>query len=204
MERNPLKRIGVYGGGFDPVHIAHLILAQTALESLSLDRVVFIPSGGVAHYKNESNVASGIDRLEMLRLAAESNPRFEICGYEVDQGKFCYTIDTLRHLRDEVYQDAEIILLAGEDWKDRLTTWKDGDKLLEEFSVAIFSRPGFQERDDANSFAKAGRIRHVSMPLIDISSSDIRDRRRKGLSIEYMLPSPVYDYIEDKDLYRSC
>ncbi|MEW6235952.1 MAG: nicotinate-nucleotide adenylyltransferase [Candidatus Omnitrophota bacterium] len=201
MERIPLKRIGVYGGGFDPVHIAHLILAQTALESLSLDRVIFIPSGGVAHYKNESNVASGEDRLEMLRLAAESNPRFEICSYEIEQGKFCYTIDTLRYLRDEVFPDAEINLLTGEDWKNRLKTWKDGDKLLQEFCVAIFSRPGFQKQNDGQSSAEAERICHVDMPLIDISSSDIRERRRKGLSIEYMLPRAVYRYIEEKGLY---
>ena len=198
---NP-QRIGLYGGGFDPIHIAHLILAETAVETLQLDRLIFMPSGGTVHYKKDSNIACGADRVEMARLATASNPKFEVASYEIDQQQFCFTLDTMRYLRSNHPQGTEIILLVGGDWKDKLSIWKGGDRLVREFTVALFSRPGF-EHDTQLWFPSTGeKILHVAMPLIDISSSAIRERIRNGLSIRYWVPDPVFHYIEEHRLYR--
>jgi nicotinate-nucleotide adenylyltransferase len=196
------KRIGFYGGGFDPIHIAHLILAQTAVETLGLDQVLFMPSGGVAHYKKDSNIASGADRLEMARSATASNPRFAVSAYEIEQKQFCYTLDTLRHLRSLHPPETEIILLIGGDWKSKLSTWKGGDTLAQEFTVALFSRPGFQYETRLHYPADGDKILFVDMPLMDIASSKIRERIRKGLSVEYLVPEAVRNYIEAHGLYR--
>ncbi len=196
------QRIGFYGGGFDPIHIGHLILAQTAIESLDLNRVILMPTGGSPYYKEQEKRASGSDRLAMARLAAASHPKIEVSSYEVDSERFCYTIDTLRHLKSESPPGSEIILLVGGDWKDKLPYWKDGDRIVEEFTTAIFSRPGFlRELSPEKSEEESGRILYLSMPLIDISSSTIRERVKKGLSIQFFVPDPVREYIERHGCY---
>lgn len=199
------RRVGVYGGGFDPVHIGHLVLAQYALESLPLERVLFVPSGGVAYYKPGQHPVSGADRLEMLKRAVDGLPGFEICEHEIAQGRFCYTIDTLRHLRNEYPAGTELILLVGGDWKDKIPTWKEGDKLVREFSVAIFPRPGFPLVDEPSGKGETPSESHqylFDMPTIDISSTLIRERVRQGLPIRFMVPEAVEAHIREKGLYR--
>lgn len=203
MNQPITDRIGIFGGRFDPIHIGHLLLAQTALEELNLSRIIFLPSGGHAHYKEEDrNVASGPDRLEMARLAVASNPRFEACDYEINQSQFCYTIDTLRWFQQQFPPGTEIFFLVGGDWKDKIPTWKDGDLLMREFTIAFFSRPGFQHETHLQYDPQGKRILYVDMPLIDISSSMIRERVKTGKSIQYRVPDPVRWYIETKGLYQ--
>lgn len=197
-----MKRIGFYGGRFNPIHYAHLVLAQTALEELGLDRVLFIPSGGRACYKTEDDVAPGADRLEMVRLAIASNPRFEVSSFEINRKEFSYTIDTLRHFRDGLLSGSEIVLLAGGDWLNKIPSWKDGNLLLQEFSVAIFSRPGDNREANLNIIQQSKDVRYVDMPLIDISSSLIRERIRKNLPIQYLTPDTVCRFIDERGLYR--
>ena len=194
-------RIGVYGGGFDPVHLGHLILAEHALQELPLDRVLFVPSGGKAYYK-DGCPASGPDRLEMLRLALQGQPQFEICGYEVEQQQFCYTIDTLRHLRALYPDDSEIILLAGGDWIEKIPGWKEGERLMQEFSIAFFPRPGFEKLNPQCAPNPSAKIYILHMPLVDISSTQIRDRLRQGQPIDDLVPASVKHYIETHGLYR--
>lgn len=201
MKQNPPQKIAIYGGSFDPVHLGHLILAQTALEDLGLDRVILVPSGGQAYYKTESNHASGPDRVEMIRLATGGSPQIEVSSFEVDQGRFCYTIETLRHYRDLLPPGSEITLLVGGDWKDRILTWKEGETILHEFQVAVFSRPGFEHETQMQPDEGENMI-YLHMPLIDISSTDIRTRIRAGRSIQYRVPEAVENYIEKKELYR--
>lgn len=195
------NRIGVYGGGFDPVHNAHLTLAKTALDTLGLERVLFVPSAGQAHYKSESNVASGEHRLAMLELAFGEDERLQASDFEIRQGRFCYTINTLRAFREDE-PDAELILLIGGDWKEKLYTWKEGDRIPREFSVALFSRPGSDVKTDLDPGDSEETIYSVEMPLLDISSSDIRRRIREGLPFEDKVPPAVSDYIKTHNLYR--
>lgn len=194
-------KIALYGGGFDPIHLAHLILAQTAVEALGLDKVIFMPSGGIAHYKSESNLASGPDRVEMIHRAIFGNPAFQVSSYEVDQRQFCYTVDTLRYLRETNPEGSEIFLLVGGDWKNRIATWKEGESILREFKVGVFPRPGYAQDEDRCIGSKSAPI-VVDMPLIDISSSEIRRRIREGKSVRYRVPEAVEEYIRERGLYR--
>lgn len=195
------QRVGVYGGGFDPVHNAHVLLAQTALKALSLDRVLFVPSAGQAHYKKVSNLASGEHRLAMLNLALENEPALQASDIEIKQEAFCYTIDTLRTLRNE-NPETDLILLIGGDWKEKLYTWKEGEKIPQEFSVALFSRPGADVETNLAPADPSERIYTVKMPLMDISSSNIRERLREGQPITGMVPDAVCEYIQTNQLYR--
>lgn len=195
------QRVGVYGGGFDPVHNAHLLLAKTALSVLELDRVLFVPSTGQAHYKKVSNVVSGEHRLAMLNLALADEPALEASDIEIKQKSFCYTIDTLRTLRSE-NPEADLILLIGGDWKQKLHSWKEGAKIPREFAVALFSRPGFDVETKLTPDDPKERIYTVKMPLMDISSSAIRERLGEGKTIDEMVPSAVAEYIQYHHLYH--
>ncbi|MGC9328660.1 MAG: nicotinate-nicotinamide nucleotide adenylyltransferase, partial [Candidatus Hinthialibacter sp.] len=128
--------------------------------------------------------------------AIASHPRFTVSSYEISRPEFSYTYDTLRLLRETQFSNAQLILLVGGDWSHKIPTWKEGARLLDEFETAVFSRPG------AAPPLQGKNIRSVAMPLIGISSSMIRDRIRKGLSIHYFTPPPVRRYIEDHGLYR--
>ncbi len=196
------QRIGLYGGGFDPIHIGHIVLAQTAIEKLKLDRVIFMPSGGQAHYKDESNIASGADRVAMARLAAGSDPRMEVSSYEAEQAHFIYTIDTLRYIQTSYPEGTEIFLLVGGDWKNNMSAWKDGDILIREFKVVVFSRPGFDDTPQESPDTSDDLIRYESMPPTDLSSTTIRNRIRQALPIDGMVPDSVRDYITEHGLYR--
>ena len=195
------QRIGIYGGRFNPVHTAHLVLAQTAIDKLSLDRVLFLPSSGRACYKDEGDVAPASHRLEMLRLAISENPQFELSAYEADREEFSYTVDTLRHFKKNDLAGSHIILLTGGDWISRIPTWKEGDQLLQEFDIAIFSRPGSKIVHDAEETPNP-RVQYIEMPLLDISSSLIRQCIKDGQSISGLTPDQVQNYIEKHGLYR--
>ncbi len=195
------KRIGIYGGRFNPVHTAHMVLAQTALDKLLLDRVIFVPSGGRTCYKDEGEVAPAAHRLEMLRLAITANPRFELSSYEAEREDFSYTVDTLRHFQKNELAGCDIILLTGGDWISRIPSWKEGDKLLQEFDIAIFSRPGSNIGADGVNMPNP-RVQYVEMPLLDISSSLIRQRIKDGLPVTDLTPDLVQEYIKENELYR--
>lgn len=195
-----MTKLGFFGGAFDPIHNAHLHLAEHAYQSLLLDEVLFMPSGGQPYYKTEHEPASPRHRYEMVKAAVEENPHFKVSEYEVSQEKFCYTIDTLRHLRSVYPPGSEIILLAGEDWREKIPEWKEGDKLLQEFKVAFFSRP--VEEENQNRIYKHENVMYVDMPELDISSTEIRERIEAGQSIDDLVPEAVKRYIEARGLYR--
>lgn len=203
MPQSSPRRIGVYGGGFDPVHNGHLRLARTARDVLPLDQVVFMPSGGQAHYKQESNIAGGDQRVEMLRLAIDDEPGLAVSAYEVEQGRFCYTYETLCHLRDHLPAGSEVVLLTGGDWKDKLHTWKYSEELLREFTVALFSRPGYEHETHLQPESPRRRIIYVDMTPIEASSSDIRRRIREGRPYAHLVPPAVKQYIEANQLYQA-
>lgn len=202
MAAESLKRIGVYGGGFDPVHVGHMHLASTALRVLSLDQVLFVPSAGQAHYKDISNIASADHRVTMLKLAIGEEPRFSVCTREVDHGKFCYTIDTLRALRETFPEGSELILLVGGDWKDRFHMWHEGDKLVREFTVALFTRPGSDHPTKLEYEPGEERILYVQMPPVEAASSKIRAGIAAGDDVSDKLHPSVWDYIQHHGLYK--
>lgn len=189
-------RIGIYGGSFDPIHYGHLLLAESAREQLNLDKVVFVPAA-IAPHKRGQESAPATARIEMLKLAISGNAALEVSLLEIDRGGVSYTVDTLTALRD-AHPDAELILLVGGDTLADMPNWKDPEQIVKIARLAVVDRPG-------SSFEQitlpGAEILHVSMPLIDLSSREIRNRVARGESIRYWLPRAVEQYILHSNLY---
>ena len=189
-----VERVGVFGGTFDPIHTGHLISAQAALEELNLDRIVFIPAALSPHKTNLPPNVSSEDRVEMMRLAIDGEPRFSIDDRELLREGPSYTIDTMRSLLDD-YPGVRFIYLLGADHLQKLETWHEISELKNLVDFAVFTRSRGDEVQD-DEFLVVRRI-------IDISSTEIRERLAKGASVRYFLPSTVYDYVMTHDLYKS-
>jgi len=189
-----VKRVGLFGGTFDPIHLGHLILAQAALEELDLDRLVFIPAE-VSPYKKEHppHVTPG-DRLEMIRLAIDGESRFSVDDRELQREGPSYTIETVRSLMGD-YPGVRFIYLIGADNVADLSGWQESDELKSLIDFAVFTRADTRE-EKMSDFPLIRR-------RIDISSTEIRERLAKGHSVRYFLPPFVQDYITTHRLYRS-
>ena len=185
-----MLRLGLYGGSFDPVHHAHLILARQALEDLKLDRVIFIPAAE-SPFKPGSTVASAAQRLEMLRLATQDEPAFAVDSLEIDRKPPSYTIHTARMYKAHHPKD-KLIFLVGEDHLASLPKWNDFDELTQLVNFAILSRSDLPLRADYP----------VVRRRFDLSSTEIRHRVANNLPISYLVPKNVVRYINEKHLYR--
>ncbi len=190
-------RIGMLGGTFNPIHLGHLVLAQECWMRFSLDRVVFIPSYVPPHKAVEEEV-SAADRLEMVRLSLEGDDRFKVSSYEIDKEGTSYSIETIEHFKDEYDPDAELFFLTGSDSAGVLSTWKEVDRILDLTTFIIATRPGWSPEGPYS-----GRVMCIALPLIDVSSTMIRDRIKKGEPIDYLVPVPAVRYIRRKSLYSS-
>ena len=201
----PIARVGVLGGTFDPVHLGHLILADEAREALALDRLLLMPAAQPWR-KSEREVTAAHHRLAMLRLAVADNPAFDVSTIEIDRGGPTFTVETLAALRAEMAAAAELVFLLGEDALLDMPHWRDPAGILRLARLGVAARPGGPPIDvDALERALPdlrARVEVVPMPLIDISSTDIRRRVREGRSIRYLLPRPVQEYIAEHGLYR--
>ncbi|MGO8702426.1 MAG: nicotinate-nucleotide adenylyltransferase [Candidatus Brocadiia bacterium] len=204
-----MKKLGVLGGSFNPVHLGHLVLAETAREALGLDGVIFIPAKLPPH-KRAAPLASGADRLAMVRLAVAGNPAFSASDIELRRPGISYTVDTVRALREKLGAGVQIYFLIGMDTVAELTAWREVARLARLCRFVPLSRPGHANADAAALERAVGRLparailkRAVAMPLIGISSSEIRRRVAEGRTIRYLVPDPVAAYIRRKRLYGS-
>ena len=203
--------LGVLGGTFDPIHIAHLALAQEAAESLGLERVLFIPAGSPPH-KPGVAISAGADRLAMVMLAIAGNDRFEASRLELDRDGPSYTVDTLEALaasrRSEGTGGAgELTLILSADAFLGLRSWHEPHRVLELARLAVAPRDGYPEAGPeflATHFPdQADRAVFLDGPRIRLSASSLRDRAVAGRSLRYLVPDAVAAYIGDHDLYRS-
>ena len=185
----PASAIGILGGTFDPVHKAHLAMAQAALDALKLDKVLFIPTGS-PKYRNPAT-ASGDDRAAMLRLALQGNKKFSIDERELQPGASGYTVDTLQALRSEL-KDAELYLLMGADQHEKLGSWHRPQELARLAKIAVFARPGIELKEKAQL---------IPMERLPISASDVRARAQRGEDISALVPPAVANYIARHRLY---
>jgi nicotinate-nucleotide adenylyltransferase len=178
-------------------------LAEEAREQLGLEQVLFVPAGQPWR-KAGRRISKVEDRLAMLRLAVEENPAFEVSDLEVSRLGPSYTGETLASIRTE-HKDAEIVFILGEDALSDLPNWRDPDRIVELAVLAVARRPNDSRVDrDLELMAIApGREVWLSMPRIDISSSEIRERVKKGLSVRYRVPDAVEAYIREHALYRN-
>ncbi len=200
-------RIGVFGGSFDPVHIGHWWIAEAALEALSLDQIRWIPAA-TSPLKPEGPIASAEDRLEMLRLATSGSDQHLIDDREIRRGRLSYTVDTIDDLRSE-YPGAEIMLVVGSDSLATIGQWHRPEKLLRDAILAVVRRAGDPELDFSVLDGLVGQERielirrsEIITPMIELSSSDLRQRLAQKRSIRYRTPRAVEAMIQAKGLYR--
>ena len=185
-------RLGVFGGSFDPVHVGHLAIAHAALESVPLDRVLFVPARR-SPLKDRGPVASEADRLAMLERAVTGEPRFAVSRAELDREGPSYTVDTLAGLAGS----DELFLILGSDAIADLPRWKDPERITELATLVVADRPGAPKRvGDAP-------IVTFDAPRLDISSRELRARAARGLSLRYLVPESAWTYIEARGLYRA-
>ncbi len=210
--------LGVFGGTFDPIHVAHLALAQEAAESLGLERVLFVPAGSPPH-KPGVAITPGAHRLAMVQLAIAGNERFEVSRLELDRDGPSYTVDTLQTLaRDRVPEGGagisgiaaiagEMTLILSADAFLGLRSWHEPRRVLELARLAVAPRDGYPDAGPeflAVHFPDlANRAVFLDGPRIRLSASALRDRAAAGRSLRYLVPDAVAAYIGDHGLYRN-
>ena len=197
-----MKRIGIFGGTFDPIHTGHLIMAENVKEQVHLDTVLFVPSGNPP-LKDNSGVSPAEVRAEMVRLAISSNSSFGISDVEMKTpaGEKSYTVNTLLKLREEYSaEQVKFYLIIGMDQLIDLHKWKDPGKLFMLSEVVVINRPGYLIQQVENDYGR--QCIYVPVPNIDISSTDIRFRIQEKRSIRYLVPDAVEEYIKENQLYK--
>ena len=187
-----MKQIGLFGGTFDPVHAGHLIIAQSVLEELGLDTVLFIPSAHPPH-KQSDIMFSPEERFSMLARAIQGNPRFRVSDIEMNRQGPSYTIDTIREIKSTLSADTALSFIIGRDNIFEISAWKEPLAIIGECRIIVADRP-VGAADPIPDWL-ADSIVPVRVPLIEISSSDIRARIRTGRSIRYLVPDAVHDMI---------
>ena len=191
-------KICLFGGTFDPPHIGHLLIAQTVCEAEGFDKVVFIPAN---RSPNKKVATLQKDRVDMLELAVEGNPNFEISDLEIRRGGVSYTIDTLKAFKEElVDKNDEISYLIGSDSLLDFKNWKEPKEIIEKSNVIVAIRPGFRP-SDIPSWLLHG-VHFANIPRFEISSSNIRKRWAEDKTIRYMVTLPVWEYINKHNLYN--
>lgn len=198
-----MAAIGILGGTFDPIHWGHLILAEQARETFSLDKVLFIPAASPPH-KSGAAVSDASCRFEMVSLAIEGNEAFEASRIELDRPGISYTVDTVREIRASIGSECGLYLLVGADEARDFMSWRDPYKIQEMAGIVVANRPGVSEQDLCRALPKdfADRLIRLNMPSVDICSTDIRERAAEGRSIRYLTPDSVIYYIRSTGLYR--
>lgn len=200
-----LTRVGLLGGSFDPIHVGHLHIARQAYDRLGLERVVFMPAGQPPHKLGQA-MTDPEQRFEMVRLAVAGEPRFSISRIDLDRPGPCYSVDTVRLLQEAWGSEVRIYFLIGADSLADLPTWYQPRRLLELCKVVAMGRPGYDVDLDAlnRRFPGAPPVAFMEhVPLVGVSSTEIRRRVAKGRSIEGLVPPAVAAYIEAQGLYHA-
>ena len=193
-----LVKIGFLGGSFDPVHFGHLLAAQDAYEQYQLDRLIFVPAAQAPLKPNDVQ-SSAEERLAMLRAATEWDHRFEICDIELRRGGVSYTIDSARYFR-ALYPKDDLYWVIGGDQLPNLHLWKDITELAKLVEFIFLERPGYPSKEGPN--IPGLRLHRCDGHLLAISSTELRERSRRKLSLDYFIPHKAIVYIQDHSLYR--
>jgi len=198
-------RLGVMGGTFDPIHIAHLAIAEEVRVRLALDRVLFVPAR-VSPLKVGNTHATGDDRYRMVELAIVDNAGFQASRLELDRSGPSYTVDTLASLRKAYGDEAALYFIMGMDALEALPYWRHPDQIVRLARLVVIARPGYEADWVALERAIPG-LREATEVIdtlrLDISSSELRERVRQGMPIRYLVPAPVEAYIREHRLYQS-
>jgi nicotinate-nucleotide adenylyltransferase len=195
--RARVRRVGIMGGTFDPIHHGHLVAASEVASRFDLDEVVFVPTGQ-PWQKGDEKVSAAEDRYLMTVIATAANPRFAVSRVDIDRGGPTYTVDTLRDLRKVYGPDAELFFITGADALDKILSWKRVDEAFEQAHFIGVTRPGFELSDD---HLPDHTVSLVQVPAMAISSTDVRARVAAGQPVWYLVPDGVVQYIAKRHLY---
>ncbi|MEI7714624.1 MAG: nicotinate-nucleotide adenylyltransferase [Mycobacterium sp.] len=197
-----MRRLGVMGGTFDPIHYGHLVAGSEVADLFELDEVVFVPSGQPA--QKTRPVTAAEDRYLMTVIATASNPRFSVSRVDIDRAGPTYTRDTLRDLH-ATYPDSQLFFITGADALASILTWQGWDELFELASFVGVSRPGYELRRDHVTEVLGelsdDALTLVEIPALAISSTDCRRRAEEGRPLWYLMPDGVVQYVSKRRLY---
>lgn len=196
------RRVGILGGTFDPPHLGHLLLARWAAIELRLDRVLFVPAGRPPH-KARAARSNAAHRLAMTRLALRGNEGFAVEPLETRRRGPSYTVDTVRTLAAR-WPEAKLHLIMGADMFATFETWREPQAIAERAVIAVLVRPGTPRPRATRAAARGREVVRLTNPGLPISSSALRARARRGLSLQGFVPDPVARYIERHALYRTA
>lgn len=190
-----MKRIGILGGTFNPIHIGHLVIAQTACEHLGLSRVIFVPSNLPPH-KSSRLVVDGKQRYAMIKLAIKNNKQFRLSKFEISREGKSFTIDTVKYFREKYGTDTKLYFIMGSDTYATLDMWRDITEISKLVTFAAIHRPG--EHSPKHKI----KAKQIWAPGLDIASTQLRNKLRDRKAIRYIIPDEVLDYIKQHRLYR--
>lgn len=193
-------KIGLFGGTFDPIHIGHLIIAETVKDTLKLDKIIFIPAANPPH-KLGKRITDSRHRLSMIQMAIVDHKDFQLSEIEIAHKSSSYSTETVQLFLD-LYPSDELLFLIGGDSLKELHTWHEPDRLLKMIKIVVVQRPGINLKKVSSCFLD--QVIFVDAPLIGISSSNIRQNILEQRSIRYLVPDSVADYIHENKLYNKC
>lgn len=198
------KRVLIFGGTFDPIHNGHLIACRSLAEGLGIDRVILIPSG---KHPFKHDITSPEMRMKMVEAAVEDEPLFEVCDCEFNREGFSYSADTAEWIKIDLHRKMEeVYWMIGADNVTKIPKWYKAEEFVRQVRFAVANRQTDNKKFEGTyiekDIMKIMHVEYVDTPIIEISSSMIRERVKQGKSIKYLVPEPVEEYIRDNDLYK--
>jgi len=199
------KKIGILGGSFNPIHIGHILMCRYTYEQLDLEKVYLMPNEKPPHKKDQAMLAAD-HRLNMCKLVQKNNDFLETISVEIGNDKTHYTIETMEHLLENKFKNYEIYFIVGADSILQIETWREYEKLFQLINFVCIMRPSYNEETVENKISSLEQqynitIERIEMPLIGLSSTNIRNRIMEKKSIKYMLDSDIIDYIHSNSLF---
>jgi nicotinate-nucleotide adenylyltransferase len=194
-----MKKIGLFFGSFNPIHIGHLILANYILENSNMDELWFVVSPQNP-FKDKKSLLTDHNRLDMVQLAVKNYPKMRASNVEFSLPKPSYTIDTLTYLKEK-YPNYSFALIMGEDNLDSLPKWKNAEKLMCDYQIIVYPRTFEGEKKDSE-YLQHENISMVNAPIIELSATEIRNMIKEGKNVRPMLPPEVFEYLDGSSFYK--
>ncbi len=194
-----MKKIGLFFGSFNPIHIGHLILANYILENSDMDELWFVVSPQNP-FKDKKSLLTDHNRLDMVQLAVKNYPKMRASNVEFSLPKPSYTIDTLTYLKEK-YPNYSFALIMGEDNLDSLPKWKNAEKLMSDYQIIVYPRTFEGEKKDSE-YLQHENISMVNAPIIELSATEIRNMIKGGKNVRPMLPPEVFEYLDGSSFYK--
>ena len=194
-----MKKVGLFFGSFNPIHIGHLILANYILENSDMAELWFVVSPQNP-FKDKKTLLNDHNRLDMVQLSVKNYPKMRASNVEFSLPKPSYTIDTLTYLKEK-YPDHSFALIMGEDNLKGLPKWKNAEILIENHQIIVYPRIFEGEKQD-NEYLKHDNISMVNAPIIELSATEIRNMIKNGKNVRPMLPPEVYEYLDGSNFYK--